>query len=153
MPRPFCCRRVGFNPRFNYFKPRGIPTDQLQEIVMTLDETEAIRLADLNGMYQEQAAECMNISRPTFGRIIESAHRKIAGALIEGKVLKIEKGIVEITETKKYKCNDCRFEIDIPSQSPHINQCPQCGGDAIHQSKEDLQPTCHKRKGRKRGSP
>ena len=53
---------------------------------------EAIRLADLEGMYQEHAAENMGISRQTFGRIIESAHKKVAEALIKGKALRIEGG-------------------------------------------------------------
>ncbi len=103
MPRPFCCRRVSFNPNYNYFKPCGIPFKQLQEIKLALDELEAIRLADLNGMYQEQAAKSMNVSRPTFGRIIESAHRKIAEALINGKILRVETGVVELTHNKKIK--------------------------------------------------
>ncbi len=131
MPRPFCYRRIGFLPGYNYFKPRGIPAEQLQEIDLTLDELEAVRLADLNGMYQEQAAQCMNISRATFGRILESAHRKIAEALIMGKVLRFQKGIVEITDTKKYRCYDCKFEIDVPYQAPNIIHCPQCGGKEI----------------------
>jgi predicted DNA-binding protein (UPF0251 family) len=150
MPRPFCCRRIGFQPEYNYFKPRGIPADQLEEIDMTLDELEAIRLADLNGMYQEQAAECMNISRPTFGRIIESAHRKIAEALITGKVLKFQKGTVEITETRKYKCNDCEFEIDVPYETPNLVQCPKCGGEKIRPLNR---LRCHRRRHRKGGQP
>ena len=64
----------------------------LEQVDLTFDEIEAIRLADLEGMYQEQAAESMNISRQTFGRIIDSAHKKIAEALVKGKALKIEGG-------------------------------------------------------------
>jgi predicted DNA-binding protein (UPF0251 family) len=73
MPRPRNFRRVGCMPQANYFKPRGIPLSVLQHITLTVDELEAIRLTDLQGLYQEQAAEKMNISRQTFGRIIESA--------------------------------------------------------------------------------
>lgn len=61
---------------------------------MTLDEFEALRQADLGGLYQEQAAEQMGVSRPTFSRIIESAHRKVADALVHGKALRIEGGPV-----------------------------------------------------------
>ena len=64
---------------------------------MTLDEFEAMRLADLDGRYQEQAAEQMNVSRPTFSRIIDSAHRKMADALVHGKALRIEGGPVQVT--------------------------------------------------------
>ena len=63
---------------------------------MTLDEFEAVRLADLEGLYQEQAAEQMKVSRPTFSRIIDSAHRKTADALVHGKALRIEGGPVRI---------------------------------------------------------
>jgi predicted DNA-binding protein (UPF0251 family) len=96
MPRPKQCRRVGGGPDKNYFKPRGIPASLLEEVVLTLDEFEAIRLADLEGMYQEDGAKKMNISRQTFGRIIDSAHRKIADVLLNAKALKIEGGEVDI---------------------------------------------------------
>jgi predicted DNA-binding protein (UPF0251 family) len=68
----------------------------LQELLMTLDEFEALRLADLEGLYQEQAAQQMNISRPTFSRIIDSAHRKIADAIVHGMALRIEGGVVRV---------------------------------------------------------
>ena len=99
MSRPKCCRHVGCMPDKNYFKPRGIPSSQLEEVVLSLDEYEAVRLADFDGLYQEQAALSMNISRQTFGRIIAEAHRKIADVLINGKALKIEGGDVAIKET------------------------------------------------------
>ena len=92
MPRPMCCRRVVGKPQATVFKPAGIPARDLEEVVMTLDEFEAIRLADLEGLYQEAAAERMNVSRATFGRILESAHRKVGETLTGGKVLKIEGG-------------------------------------------------------------
>lgn len=96
MPRPKCNRQICGIPDKNYFKPRGIPSSELIEIVLTLDEYEAIRLADHEQLYQEEAAGRMNISRQTFGRIIESAHKKIADVLINGKALKIEGGKVSI---------------------------------------------------------
>ena len=89
MSRPKCCRVVGCIPDKNYFKPRGIPSSSLEEVVLAIDEYEAIRLADFVGLYQEQAAVEMSISRQTFGRIIETAHKKIADVLINGKALKI----------------------------------------------------------------
>jgi len=100
MPRPKCRRNICGIPDKNYFKPRGIPTVDLEEIVLNLDEFEAIRLADYEQLYQEEAADKMNISRPTFGRIIEAAHKKIADVLMNGKALKIEGGEVSIEETK-----------------------------------------------------
>ncbi len=70
----------------------------LEEVVLNLDEFEAIRLADHEQLYQEEAASQMNISRQTFGRIIESAHKKIADVLVSGKALKIEGGEVNLKE-------------------------------------------------------
>ena len=95
MSRPCRCRRIRCKPDTNYFKPRGIPLDALEEVNLTLDELEAIRLADLAGLYQEDAAKKMNISRQTFGNIINAAHKKIADALLNAKALKIEGGTVE----------------------------------------------------------
>ncbi|HUT31025.1 MAG TPA: DUF134 domain-containing protein [Sedimentisphaerales bacterium] len=101
MPRPRHCRRVGCLPQSTYYKPRGIPLSVLQHVTLTVDELEAIRLADLQGLYQEQAAEKMKISRQTFGRIIESAHKKIADALVNAKALAIEGGPFEIDPAAK----------------------------------------------------
>jgi len=66
----------------------------LEEVNLTLDELETVRLADLEGLYQEDAAKKMNISRQTFGNIINSAHKKIADVLLHAKALKIEGGVV-----------------------------------------------------------
>jgi len=95
MSRPCRCRRIRCKPDTNYFKPRGIPLDMLEEVNLGLDELEAIRLADFNGLYQEDAAKKMAISRQTFGNIINSAHKKIADVLLNAKALKIEGGKVK----------------------------------------------------------
>lgn len=96
MPRPCCRRQIGFVPGVTYFKPAGVPLRELEEAVLALDEVEALRLADLNGLYQEEAAEKMKISRPTFSRIVEGARRKVADALINGKALRMEGGAVVV---------------------------------------------------------
>jgi predicted DNA-binding protein (UPF0251 family) len=97
MPRPRHCRRVAHLPQANFYKPKGIPLSTLQQVTLTVDELEAIRLADLEGLYQEDAAKRMNVSRQTFGRILESAHKKIADTLVNGKALLIEGGTIELT--------------------------------------------------------
>lgn len=94
MSRPFKFRNVCCDPRANYYKPRGIPLSGLEEVSLTLDELEALRLADHKAMYQEKAAAEMGISRQTFGNIINRAHKKVADALLNGKAMKIEGGIV-----------------------------------------------------------
>ena len=114
MPRPVRCRRVHCRPDANYFKPRGIPTDLLEEVNLNMDELEAIRLADLEGMYQEEAAKKMKVSRQTLGRILESAHKKIADALVNGKALSIEGGVFDLAkgaakgENRKGRRKGCR---------------------------------------------
>lgn len=95
-------------PQATYYKPRGVPLSALQCVELTVDELEAIRLADLERFYQEQAAERMNVSRQTFGRILDAAHAKVADALVHGKALSIEGGPVEIAAA------------DVPSPGP----CP-----------------------------
>lgn len=90
MPRPFCKRFVGWQPGVTLFKPAGVPAAKLEIIVLSLDEVEALRLADLNGQYQEAAADQMKISRATFARIVESARRKVADVLVHGKALQIQ---------------------------------------------------------------
>ena len=90
MPRPFSRRFVGWQPNVSLFKPAGVPVARLETVVLSLDEIEALRLADFNGEYQEAAAEHMKISRATFARIVESARRKAADALIHGKALQIQ---------------------------------------------------------------
>jgi predicted DNA-binding protein (UPF0251 family)/predicted Fe-Mo cluster-binding NifX family protein len=78
------------------FRPYGASGSTVDDVVLTLDEAEALRLADLEGLYQQAAAIRMGVSRPTFGRIIESARRKTADALLNGKKLRISGGVVAV---------------------------------------------------------
>ena len=119
MPRPRNFRRIGCMPQVNFYKPQGVPLSILQQIDLTVDEFEAIRLADLEGMYQEKAAEKMNISRQTFGRIIESAHKKIADALVNGKALLIEGGPIEIVSPEDTSIGPSDFRQDFGGQRRH----------------------------------
>ena len=89
MARPMICRKVSCDVTAKYFKPQGIPMRDLEDIAMELDEIEAIRLADLEGLYQVDAAARMGVSRQTFGNIIARAHKKVATALLGGKALRI----------------------------------------------------------------
>ncbi|HJV92863.1 MAG: DUF134 domain-containing protein [Betaproteobacteria bacterium] len=95
MVRPLKCRMIGVSPTATYFKPRGIGMMLLEEVSLELDELEALRLADLDGLYQAEAAERMGISRQTFANIVARARRKVADALIHGKALKIDHGPTE----------------------------------------------------------
>ncbi|RLE38001.1 hypothetical protein DRJ17_05235 [Candidatus Woesearchaeota archaeon] len=95
MPRPRILRRVGFRPGIVFFKPAGIRMVDLEEVVLTVDESEAIRLKDYLSLDQKEAAEKMNVSQPTFSRLVEAARKKIADALVNGKAIRIEGGNFE----------------------------------------------------------
>jgi predicted DNA-binding protein (UPF0251 family) len=91
MVRPLKPRRILFNPNVTYFKPRAMPLSMLGEVGLGGDELEAIRLCDFKGLKQTTAAKKMKISQSTLGRILTSARKKIAKALVEGKAIKIYK--------------------------------------------------------------
>ena len=90
MPRPPIQRQIASRASATYFKPRGIPMHTLENVELAADELEAIRLTDLEGMYQERAAEQMGVSRQTLGNILKRAHKKVAEALVLGKAIGIE---------------------------------------------------------------
>jgi predicted DNA-binding protein (UPF0251 family)/predicted Fe-Mo cluster-binding NifX family protein len=104
MPRPTCTRRVGFTPSTTYFKPAGTPMGVLEEVLLGHDEVEAIRLKNLVGLSQEQAASQMGVSQPTFHRLLVSAHQKLSDAVVNGKALRIEGGNVTSVEGQVGPC-------------------------------------------------
>ena len=126
MARPKNCREIGSSPGASYYKPKGVPYSELEEVVITLDEFEALKLADYAGLYQQKAAEMMGISRQTFGRIIDSAHRKIAGAFINGMALRIEGGDVR-RRMMNEKCQSCAERISCESGNVMPARCLECG--------------------------
>lgn len=89
MPRPPCPRTINHTPPARYFKPAGIPLRELEEIELAADEVECLRLADCEGLYHEEAARHMAVSRQTFERILRRARKKTAAALVHGRALRI----------------------------------------------------------------
>jgi len=136
MPRPKCCRRIHGYPNCKIFKPVGIPVSSLEEVILSIDEFEAIRLADLEQQYHEQAAEKMSISRQTFGRILESARSKVARVLAEGLALRIEGGEVELTEKRTFKCGQCLYTWDVAYGTGRPAECPACKSGNLSRSGE-----------------
>jgi predicted DNA-binding protein (UPF0251 family) len=108
------------------FGPEGISSSRLEEVILTLDEYEAIRLADLEGLYQDQAASLMNVSRQTFGRIVEAARRKIADVLVNGKALRIEGGPVSLQREEPVRCSRCRRAFLLGREAGRAGFCPHC---------------------------
>ena len=120
MPRPRRCRRVGFQPDVTYFKPAGIRMVELEEVILTVDEFEAVRLKDLEGLEQEECAKKMSISQPTFHRLVSSARKKIADAIVNGKAIKIEGGIYKMVGVG-------RGGFGRGAGPPSVCVCPACG--------------------------
>ncbi len=100
MPRPRLLRRIRFQPGITYFKPAGVRMLELAESILTMDELEAIRLKDFEELEQEKAARKMNISQPTFNRLLKSARKKVADALVNGKAIKIEGGTYKMVQPR-----------------------------------------------------
>jgi predicted DNA-binding protein (UPF0251 family) len=125
MSRPSKCRRVAFVPDVTYFKPAGIPLKDLEEARLSLEEAEALRLKELEELEQEQGAEKMNVSRQTFQRILASARKKIADALLNGKAIRIEGGNFEISY-RRFRCQSGHeWEVDISTGVAPV-LCPTC---------------------------
>ena len=140
MPRPQHCRRIAFLPDVTMFKPAGIPGRTLPEVVLTLDELEAIRLADLEGLYQETAASQMEISRQTFGNIITSAHAKLGDCIVHGKMLRIEGGTIMVQGQRRFLCSDCGHAWSMPHGIGRPDSCPSCQSANFHRAPDDRGP-------------
>jgi rubrerythrin len=98
---------------------------------MSLDELEALRLAHLEGLYQEEAAARMGVSRATLGNILASAHRKAADMLVHGKMIVIEGGTVAMNE-RAFICSACGHGWSVPHGKARPSQCPACGSAELH---------------------
>ena len=134
MARPRTCRCVDFLPDIVYFKPRGIPMVDLEEVCLLVEELEAVRLKDVEGFEQKECSRLMKISQPTFHRVLESARKKIAEALIQGKAIRIEGGDFEMAE-RKFSCRNCGHSWDVPfctGQRGIDMSCPKCESRDIH---------------------
>src|SRR5674536_95670 len=106
MPRPPIERAVGGVPRVTLFKPAGVPGRELEQLPLAVDELEAIRLVDLEGLSHEQAASAMGVSRQTVGRVLERGRAKVAEALVAGKAILIGGGQYRV-EPRQVCCSAC----------------------------------------------
>ena len=133
MGRPHKKRFVAYNPGVCYFKPRGIPMLELEEIRLTIDEREALRLADLEGFSHEDGGKQMGVSRATFGRIIERARKIVADALINGKAINVEGGNYVISSTERlFRCDNCDYEWHEDPGTGRPDRCPSCRRSEVY---------------------
>ena len=117
MVRPKKNRIVEVNPEVDYFKPRGIPLRQLEEVVLTIDEREALRLADLEDLSHADAGVRMGVSRATFGRILQKARSIVAEALIHGKAIRVEGGNFTMTDKRIFVCESCDHKFEVKDET------------------------------------
>ena len=109
-------------PPMEGFKPFGIPMRELEPVVLNYEEFEAIRLADYENLTQEEAAQKMNISRPTFTRLYDKARKIIARAFVEGKAIFIQGGNY-VTDDYWYRCYDCHDTMITLKPTKHCRTC------------------------------
>lgn len=120
-------RCVASIPEVTFFKPVGIPYRLLKEVCLSVEEAEAIRLKDLEGLEQTDCARRMNISRPTFHRVLAAARSKLADALLNGKAIRIEGGVFEMEVRRFYCINGHQWDVtfqDMVEKPPRL--CPTC---------------------------
>lgn len=129
MPRPQYNRIINEPPIYSHFKPTGVRDQDVKQIILSLDEFEAFRLADQLGYSHAQAADEMEISRSTFSRLIQKARKNIADFIIQGGVLTIGGGSVHF-RVNILQCRDCghMFKVKFEDQ---ISECPECHSEKI----------------------
>lgn len=143
MARPSKCRVVSAAPATTFFKPRGVPMQELTEVYLSMDGFEALRLADIEGMKQADAAVKMGVSRQTFGRILSGARRTVAEALFRGMALRVDGGNVEMKKlagdqnpavpdsVREYNTADCMYEAPAPVDKKHYKELDMSEIDKI----------------------
>ncbi|MFW9985589.1 MAG: DUF134 domain-containing protein [Candidatus Odinarchaeota archaeon] len=126
MPRPYKRRFVRAEPNVTYYKPRGIPIGTIGEVVLNIDEFEALRVKDHLGLPQKEAAQQLKVSQPTLHRILKSAHAKVAHALVNGMALRIDGGPYDLPKVRWFRCFTCQTQWTEPFGTGRPEVCPRC---------------------------
>jgi uncharacterized protein len=128
MSRPRKFRRIASIPKTTYFRPASTPFFELEEVQLSMVEAEALRLREIEGLGQEEAAGCMNVSRPTFQRVLASARKKLADAVLNGKGLRLEGGEYKLGEGP---CVCRAGHVWEQGEGTGMGVCPVCRRGAI----------------------
>ncbi len=150
MARPHKCRWIGADPPARVFKPAGIPVREMDAVTLRLDELEALRLGDLEGLYHGDAAKQINVSRATFGRLIEGARRKVAQALVHGLAVRVEGGTIAMKRDRHFICSECNHRFAVPCGTPRPDTCPACASENLHRDPEERGHACTGQHGQER---
>jgi predicted DNA-binding protein (UPF0251 family) len=152
MPRPLRIRRIFFQPHIRHFKPAGVPIASLDETILSFGEVEVIRLIDYENTEQSKAAKQMKISQPTLSRILNSARKKLADAVVNGKAIKLQGGKFQMVQPRRgagMGRGGGRGRMGGFAAGPGGScVCPKCGHKASHQ----LGAPCYQQKCPKCGS-
>ena len=133
MPRPLKCRAIAQDPEHRVFGPFCAGKGDAESLVMSFDEFEAIRLADVEGLYQEEAARQMQVSRQTFGNILASARKKLGEMLVLGRMLNVKGGNIMVSqEERAFGCAACGHQWSLPFGVARPAECPTCSSQNIH---------------------
>lgn len=127
IPRGRTPRTIRCDPTHTYFKPRGIPLSKItEEVSISLEELETLRLTSLEGLTQDEAGKQMEVSQSTISRHLDDVHRKVAKALVHGLAIRIA------NTTDLFHCDDCDHTWKLPKDNIRILQCEQCGSSNFH---------------------
>ncbi len=125
MARPRKSRCVEREPGVTFFKPQGIPLKNLEQVIITVDELEALRLSDFLGLSHEEASQQLKVSRPTVTRMLTKAHQAVADALVHGKAIRIEGGFYFL-ESYNLCCPRCGGKWTVPADETLPLVCSHC---------------------------
>jgi uncharacterized protein len=145
--RPRCPRRIETEPTVSFFKPRGVSLKELEVVILSFEELEVVRLLDLEGMDQEQAAAKMGISRRALWEDLQNARRKIVEALVEGKAIEINGGNYVVAKHVRYTCHGCTADWQAPIETGYPKRCPKCGNKEIQKDPDVRGSARHGRHG------
>ncbi|MHA1994157.1 MAG: DUF134 domain-containing protein [Candidatus Hodarchaeales archaeon] len=127
IPRGRNPRTIRCDPTHTYFKPRGIPLSEItEEVLITLEELETLRLTSLEGLSQGEAGTLMEVSQSTISRHLDDIHRKLAKALVHGLAIRIE------NTTELFHCDECGYSWNLTTGNVKVSTCENCGSNKFH---------------------
>lgn len=129
MPIETKIKKIYSFPPYSQYKPPRIPMNKLQQIIISLEEFEALKLVDYENQPQRKAALSMDVSQATLNRLLKSARNKIAKGLVNGYALILEGG-KNVLPCRIFKCGSCSHQWS-PEEQGFPKKCPICGSEEV----------------------